>query len=245
MTLFFRSEPGKVLGIDATAECVSVAQLHSQEDAEVATRVTYAHTTIEKLVELQGAPLIYSNNYRACRATLIAVLQMPSKAQRAILTNTVIAGPAFDLVIASEVIEHVADFSVFIDDCAKAVRPGGFLVVSTLNRTALAYASIPALNPKDPIRVLCLTPDRHHFRYALGIVVAEQVIGMAAPGTHTHSKFVTPAELTSTVEAAGLAVTASSGMYFSPFTQQWSLCESHDINYIVAAQKSEPDQRSI
>lgn len=49
-------------------------------------------------------------------------------------------GELYDVVIASEVVEHVAQMDSFIQDCARATAPGGLLIVSTLNRTGAAYA---------------------------------------------------------------------------------------------------------
>ena len=103
------------------------------------------------------------------------------------------AGRQFDVVIASEVVEHVAQMDTFIQDCARVVAPGGVLVVSTLNRTAKAHA--------------------------LAIVVAENVLKWAPPGTHDHSKFVTPDELVAVATREGMSLVDVRGMTFSVANQ--------------------------
>ncbi len=88
------------------------------------------------------------------------------------------AGERFDAVVCLEVIEHVPDVGAFLKTLADLVRPGGVLVVSTLNRTWKAYA--------------------------LAIVAAEYVLGWLPRGTHDWHRFVTPDELERHLKAAGL-----------------------------------------
>src|SRR5258708_30394813 len=50
------------------------------------------------------------------------------------------AGERFDVVLAMEVVEHVADLTLFVNRCAEMVKPGGLMVVATLNRTIKSFA---------------------------------------------------------------------------------------------------------
>src|SRR5580698_8818331 len=50
------------------------------------------------------------------------------------------AGENFDIVLAMEVIEHVADVGLFVDRAASLVKPGGLMFVATLNRTMKSFA---------------------------------------------------------------------------------------------------------
>ncbi len=86
------------------------------------------------------------------------------------------AGERFDVVLAMEVVEHVADVSLFIKRCAEMVKPGGMMVAATLNRTIKSFA--------------------------LAIVGAEYVLGWLPRGTHQWDKFVTPDELEAAHRAA-------------------------------------------
>ena len=50
------------------------------------------------------------------------------------------AGP-FDVVLTMEVIEHVADPEAFVRACSRLVKPGGMMIVATLNRTLKSLAA--------------------------------------------------------------------------------------------------------
>ena len=78
------------------------------------------------------------------------------------------AGAQFDIVLALEIVEHVADVDLFLTSCGRMVKPGGLLFLSTLNRTAKAWA--------------------------LAIAGAEYLLGWLPRGTHDWRKFLKPSE---------------------------------------------------
>lgn len=41
----------------------------------------------------------------------------------------------YDAIVASDVLEHVPDKELFLESCVKALKPGGSLFITTLNRT--------------------------------------------------------------------------------------------------------------
>jgi 2-polyprenyl-6-hydroxyphenyl methylase/3-demethylubiquinone-9 3-methyltransferase len=116
-------------------------------------------------------------------------------------------GGSFDLVTSMEVIEHVADPQAFLKSLSARLAPGGLLVLSTPNRTALS-------------RILMVT-------------IAEG-IGRIPKGTHDHARFITPGEMKAMLTAAGLAVIDCEGIAFSP-TRGLHLSEDLGLNYLVAA----------
>jgi 2-polyprenyl-6-hydroxyphenyl methylase/3-demethylubiquinone-9 3-methyltransferase len=120
-------------------------------------------------------------------------------------------GATFDIVLALEVVEHVADLGAFLSAASRLVRPGGIFVAATLNRTARAYA--------------------------LAIIGAEYIMGWLPRGTHDWNKFVTPAELTAAMDASGLRVTTISGIVFNPLTASWRIGTDTGVNYITVAEK--------
>ncbi len=121
------------------------------------------------------------------------------------------AGETFDVVIASEVIEHVAKPANFVRTLSGLARPGGLVLFSTLNRTLKSYA--------------------------LAIVGAEYILRWVPPKTHDWQKFVTPGELRRFVRSAGLNVSDISGMIYDPFRGEWRLGQDTDVNYWMTATK--------
>lgn len=120
-------------------------------------------------------------------------------------------GRLFDAVLNMEVIEHVADLDAFLGACSSLLKPGGAMVVATLNRTAKAYA--------------------------LAIVGAEYVLGWLPPGTHDWRKFVTPPELTAKLAKGGVKVTEMTGVIYNPLSDRWTLGRDLGVNYMAFAIK--------
>jgi 2-polyprenyl-6-hydroxyphenyl methylase/3-demethylubiquinone-9 3-methyltransferase len=117
----------------------------------------------------------------------------------------------FDVVIASEVVEHVADVDAFLKTCRALLRPGGLLILSTLNRTAKSFF--------------------------LAILAAERVLGLIPAGTHDWKKFIKPEELGRTLHHAGFHRLRQSGIVFNPIAGAWRLSSGDmSINYIVSAE---------
>jgi 2-polyprenyl-6-hydroxyphenyl methylase/3-demethylubiquinone-9 3-methyltransferase len=122
------------------------------------------------------------------------------------------AKETFDVILALEIVEHVPDMPAFIAICAGMLRPGGLMVVSTINRTAKAFA--------------------------LAIVGAEYVLRWLPRGTHQWNKFVTPDELRRALTASALAPGHIAGMVFDPLRGQWKLSETDaGVNYLIAADR--------
>jgi 2-polyprenyl-6-hydroxyphenyl methylase/3-demethylubiquinone-9 3-methyltransferase len=125
------------------------------------------------------------------------------------------AGERFDVVLAMEVVEHVADVGLFVRCCADMTKPGGLMVAATLNRTLKSFA--------------------------LAIVGAEYVLRWLPRGTHRWDKFVAPSELESAMVRAGLRVIGETGIIYNPLTDQWRLSSDMDVNYMLAAGKARAD----
>jgi len=122
------------------------------------------------------------------------------------------AGETFDIVLAMEVVEHVADVNLFVARCAEMVKPGGLLVAATLNRTVKSFA--------------------------LGIVGAEYVLGWLPRGTHRWDKFVTPNELEIALEKAGLRAVDTTGVVYNPLADRWQVARDTDVNYMMTAERA-------
>lgn len=117
----------------------------------------------------------------------------------------------FDVVLAMEVVEHVADMPLFVKRCGEMVKPGGVMIAATLNRTLKSFA--------------------------LAIVGAEYVLRWLPRGTHQWDKFVTPGELEAAMIGAGLRVIDERGVVYSLLSDSWKLSNDMDVNYMLTAEK--------
>jgi len=117
----------------------------------------------------------------------------------------------FDAVVASEVLEHVEKPGTFINCCCSAVKPGGHVVVTTINRNILSTVLV---------------------KYA-----AEYVFRIVPEGTHDEDKFIQTEELTDMLRSADMEKINFRGMTMNPFNYRWSWSPSQMMNYACYAQK--------
>lgn len=117
------------------------------------------------------------------------------------------AGP-FDVVLTMEVIEHVADPEGFVRACSRLVKPGGIMIVATLNRTLKGLL--------------------------LGKVAAEYVLRWVPAGTHDWRQFLKPDEIRTMLSAEPVTVTGPYGLEYELLNDRWSGGEA-DINYMMIA----------
>jgi 2-polyprenyl-6-hydroxyphenyl methylase/3-demethylubiquinone-9 3-methyltransferase len=122
------------------------------------------------------------------------------------------AGERFDVVLAMEVVEHVADLNLFVELTGAMVKPGGLMIAATLNRTLKSFA--------------------------LAIVGAEYVLRWLPRGTHQWDKFVTPNELEIALARAGLRLIDETGVIYNPLADRWRLGSDMDVNYMVTAERA-------
>ncbi|XP_060761266.1 ubiquinone biosynthesis O-methyltransferase, mitochondrial [Neoarius graeffei] len=127
---------------------------------------------------------------------------------------------AFDAIVASEVLEHLADLDTFLDCCYHMLKPGGSIFITTINRTPLSYI--------------------------FGIVMAEQVLHIVPKGTHEWDKFISPVELETLLESSGISVQSVRGLLYNPLSRCWSWQQSTAVNYALHAikQKAAPPHQT-
>ncbi|MDP6566359.1 MAG: bifunctional 2-polyprenyl-6-hydroxyphenol methylase/3-demethylubiquinol 3-O-methyltransferase UbiG [Alphaproteobacteria bacterium] len=123
------------------------------------------------------------------------------------------ANESFDVVVSMEVVEHVADLAVFLDALVTLCRPGGALLLSTLNRTTRSYLA--------------------------AIVGAEYLLRWLPAGTHDWRRFRKPAELGRHLRRAGARLEDVTGVRFDPGDRDWHLCRDPRVNYLAYASKAE------
>ena len=138
-----------------------------------------------------------------------AALEVPVSYRNATAETLAEAQESFDVVLAMEVVEHVPQPDAFVRTACSLVRPGGLLVLSTLNRTAKSFM--------------------------LAIVGAEYVLGWVPRGTHRWNQFRRPEELAAPVRASGLRVLDRTGIVYNPLRSEWLTSRDTDVNYMMAA----------
>lgn len=125
------------------------------------------------------------------------------------------AGEApFDIVLNLEVVEHVANPAQFLEDTARLVKPGGLMIVATLNKTAKALAT--------------------------AVIGAEYILRWLPRGTHDWSKFLSPEEVRAPLIRAGLEADEAVGVSFQPISGQWKLSGDTSVNYMIVARRPQP-----
>jgi ubiquinone biosynthesis O-methyltransferase len=97
----------------------------------------------------------------------------PSLSTKLTYLNTAVEGlpegDMYDVVSVFEVIEHVTSPAAFLDEVEKHVRPGGWLVMSTIARTWMSWFTTN--------------------------LVAEDILGIVPKGTHDWEKYINVDEL--------------------------------------------------
>lgn len=117
----------------------------------------------------------------------------------------------FDIVLNLEVVEHVADPAAFLENSARLLKPGGMMVLATLNRTLKALA--------------------------LAKIGAEYILRWLPAGTHDPRKFLRPDETQGMLTRAGLAVKDKAGVVYNPVMDSWRVSNDLSVNYMLTAVK--------
>lgn len=122
----------------------------------------------------------------------------------------------FDVILALEVIEHVADIEFFLQNIASQLKEGGILIISTINRTLKALA--------------------------LAKIGAEYILRWLPAGTHNWKAFVKPSELhklLTTNNHYNMQFVSSTGMKYNILKRSWYLDEKDlDVNYLICFRKA-------
>ena len=118
---------------------------------------------------------------------------------------------AFDVACCLELIEHVPDPAALLRALADLLRPGGALVLSTLNRTPQAFVG--------------------------AILGAEYLLRLLPRGTHRYARFMRPSELAAMLRDAGMQLVELAGLGYEPLSRRVWVSRRVDINYLALARK--------
>lgn len=119
-------------------------------------------------------------------------------------------GERFDVVLALEIVEHVADVDLLLTAITTLTKQDGLLFMATVNRTAKSFV--------------------------MAIVGAEYVLRWLPRGTHDWRKFIRPSELATGLRQLGFGIKNLTGLVYNPMTDRFSLAERDvDVNYMLYA----------
>lgn len=181
-----------VTALDLAPELIEVAQLHLLE-----SRQQHPQLAVD---------------YRVQAVESFAATAAPAHPAPTALAHPCAAQPdRFDAITCMELLEHVPDPASVIRACATLLKPGGRLIVSTLNRTPAAFA--------------------------LAIVGAEYIAKLLPRGTHSYAQFIRPAELAAWLRDANLLLEDVTGLHYNPLMRSASLGRRTDVNYLASARK--------
>ena len=117
----------------------------------------------------------------------------------------------YDLILCLEVLEHVNDVKKTLDKISELMKPGGTLILSTINRNlkSLIFAKI----------------------------FGEYVLNWIPVGTHQFEKFLKPEEIVEFLKLKKIEIKNIKGMEFNPISNNWLLTDNTNINYFIVGKK--------
>ena len=114
-----------------------------------------------------------------------------------------------DIVTCMEAREHVPDPAAMLASCVTLLKPGGLLLLSSIQRTPKAFL--------------------------LAIVAAEYVTGLVPRGTHRYEQFLKPSELARVLRGLGCELLAVDGLRYRPLRRDAVLSTDPSVNFLLAA----------
>jgi 2-polyprenyl-6-hydroxyphenyl methylase/3-demethylubiquinone-9 3-methyltransferase len=118
----------------------------------------------------------------------------------------------YDAITCMEMLEHVPDPHAILQSCHQLLKPGGRLMLSTLNRTPAAFL--------------------------LAIVGAEYAARLLPKGTHDYRSFIKPSEMADSLRAIGFRLLDISGLRYNPLNKKASISSDTSVNYLMCAEKA-------
>ncbi|EDO06694.2 3-demethylubiquinone-9 3-O-methyltransferase [Babesia bovis T2Bo] len=173
-----------VVGIDPSKELIEVAKQHRDTDLVYdCAKLGLSDECSRNLEYIQGTVESYAQSHHK---------------------------ELFDIVVASEVIEHVPNIQkqAFIDSIARLTKPGGLVVFTT--------------------------PGRSLKSCVINIGFAERVFKTVPKDTHRYTLFVSPESLSRSCANSGLSELCRQGIFYLPYIRRFVHVNTCDILYMIA-----------
>ncbi|GGA72246.1 ubiquinone biosynthesis O-methyltransferase [Neiella marina] len=117
----------------------------------------------------------------------------------------------FDVVLNTEVIEHVDNQQLLTQTCAALLDDDGLLVMATINRTIKSFI--------------------------IAILGAEYIMRMLPIGTHDWRWFISPGQITDWLRQQGIKSQRAIGVKYNPLTKTWRTSKDISVNYMLFASR--------
>ena len=117
----------------------------------------------------------------------------------------------FDVILNMEIVEHVNDVNLFLEESSKFLKKSGLMFVATLNKTLKSYV--------------------------FAILGAEYILRWLPIGTHDWNMFIGPRELNEICKKNSLTLEELHGVKYNVITNEWSLSSDDSVNYMARFKK--------
>ena len=118
----------------------------------------------------------------------------------------------FDVILNMEVVEHVSNLDLFIQNCSNLTEKKGIMFISTINKNLKSYL--------------------------FAILGAEYILRWLPIGTHDWEKFLTPQDLEIIAHKNNFTALDLVGMKFNLFLKKWHTSGDASVNYISTFSKN-------
>ena len=112
----------------------------------------------------------------------------------------------FNVILNMEVVEHISNLDLFVQNCSKLIKKNGIMFIATINKNLKSYL--------------------------FAIVGAEYILRWLPIGTHDWNKFLTPQELETIVTKKNFVTDKVVGMKFNFYSKKWYPSDDTSVNYI-------------
>ena len=112
----------------------------------------------------------------------------------------------FDVILNMEVVEHVSDVNLFIENCSNLIKKNGIMFIATINKNLKSYI--------------------------FAILGAEYILKWLPNGTHDWNKFLTPQNLDNITKKNNFLTDETIGIKFNPVSRKWTKSKDDSVNYI-------------